>query len=107
VLYFKEDGLAKIEYSKSLTKKCVYAAVTLAFTISGSFYLAMEQRATIPEILLFLSAAIVIYLWVNYKFIKNATCPHCGRELFNAIMNAKMYRIKFNYCPTCGGKIEI
>jgi Ca2+-dependent lipid-binding protein len=107
VLYFKEDNLAQVSFTSSLKKKLYFAVFATIFTVIGSFILAIKLSASRTDILIFLLAVMAVYLLVSWRFAKNANCPHCNQELFNAIANAKMYKIQFDYCPTCGGEIEI
>jgi Ca2+/Na+ antiporter len=107
VLYFKEDNLAQVNFTSSLRKKLYFAVFGIIFIIIGSYTLAIEFGASRIHVVIFLLVTMAVYLLVSWRFAKNANCPHCDQELFNAIANAKMYRIEFDYCPTCGGKIEI
>jgi len=98
----------RVEYKNSLKKQVVLGVGTFScICFLGVFIYPVN---TLIKVSIFSVVAITITflsLMLIRRYCKSAKCTSCNAELFDVIEATKTNSVTFNYCPSCGDKLEI
>ena len=98
----------KVHFKQALKKQIWTVAITIGSVIAYPMIiggLTTDLKFYTWIFLIFASSYLVFI--VLKKQSKEVLCPHCKSDLFEVIEKSKHVKLDFNFCPSCGEKIEL
>ena len=97
----------KVHFKQALKKQIwTISVVSICFMI---FTFSMNVKSDLHFyiwLILFTTTSYIVFALLK-KQSKEALCPHCKSDLFEIIEISKSIKLDFNFCPSCGEKVEI
>jgi hypothetical protein len=97
----------KVNFKQALKKQILLVIVSMATIIAFPFVVGLNTDLLFYGWIIMTITMIFGTLNVLKKQAKEALCPHCNVDLFEVIQMSKYQKVSFNYCPSCGNKIEL
>lgn len=98
----------KVHFKQSLKKQIwtitsVIGIIVIFPIITGGLKTDLEFYTWI---LLTLGSSYIVFIMLK-KQSKEALYPYCKSDLFEVIEVSNSVKLNFNFCPSCGKKIEL
>lgn len=98
----------KVHYKQALKKQIWTIAIMIGFVvtypiITGGLLTDLEFYTWM---FMTLTSSYLVFIILK-KQSKEALCPHCKSDLFEIIEISKSIKLNFNFCPSCGEKVEL
>ena len=100
--------MSKVSYNKSIQKQ-IFAGIGFFLCVCILGWLLYPPNGGV-KLLGFSAGALLITVFAIFIIrtrCVQADCPECACDLFEVIEATNPKKLKFSYCPNCGGKIEI